>query len=272
IVAEIKSRVEEGCNEVVLTGTRVGAYDCMSGLDGLIERILDETTVARIRLSSLRPQELEPSLIRLWRSNERVCRHLHMSLQSGSDATLRRMGRDYSTDEYETALNMIREAMPDIAVTTDVIVGFPGETDDEFEQSYSFCQRIGFADLHIFAYSIRPGTPSAQMTGKVPDKIKKDRSLAMLNMAWHSARDYRRGFTGKTVPVLWEEQKGNNIWIGRTDNYIKIMTRSVVSLCNRLINARLGDECEDALWGELEEDGHIPAQNEERPTGQRSVS
>ena len=249
VIAEIKARVGEGCNEVILTGTRIGAYDGVGGLEGLAQRILNETAVARLRLSSLQPAELLPSLIRLWKNNQRICRHLHLALQSGSDPVLCRMNRRYSTGEYFQKVAEIRDAMPDIAITTDVIVGFPGETEAQFEQSYWFCEGIGFADLHIFPYSARPGTPASRMADKVQEKFKKDRSRAMIDLAEQSSQGFRRRFIGKTMPVLWEEQKEGHLWIGHTGNYIKVVTRSNEPLANRLLQTELGIEHGDALWG-----------------------
>ena len=251
VISEVRDRASRGYQEVVLTGTRIGAYDGAGGLEGLVRRILDNTTIPRLRLSSLQPRELSTSFIKLWRDSGRICRHLHLALQSGTDSVLKRMGRGYSTSEYEEAVNLVREAMPDVAITTDVIVGFPGESEEEFEESHRFCERIGFAGLHIFPYSARPGTPAARMSGKVPEKIKKARSRIMLELASRSAREFRRRFSGQAMPVLWEEQKGENLWVGHTGNYIKVVTRSDEPLRGCLLETRLGGEYEDALWGDM---------------------
>ena len=251
ILAEIESREQEGCKEVVLTGTRIGNWDGEGGLEGLLRRILEETTIPRIRLSSLQPREISPALMELWRDNERICRHLHLALQSGCDATLKNMKRKYSIDEYEIAVDMVREVMPDISITTDIIVGFPGETDYEFEESYLFCERIGFANMHIFPYSSRAGTPAAKMPGKVPDKVKKSRSRRMIEMAKLNSLAFRHKFGGKVMPVLWEEQKPNNLWVGHTGNYIKVYACSSCSLSNCLLATKLGDEYLQGLWGEV---------------------
>ncbi len=250
VLSEVKDRAGKGYQEVVLTGTRIGAYDGVGGLAGLVRRILDDTAIPRLRLSSLQPGKIS-ALTELWRDSGRICRHLHLALQSGSDSVLKRMGRGYCTSEYEEAVNSVREGMPDVAITTDVIVGFPGESEEEFEESYRFCERIGFAGLHIFPYSARPGTPAARMPGKVPEKIKKSRSRIMLDLAGRSARDFRRLFSGQTMPVLWEERKGEALWIGHTGNHIKVITRSVESLRGCLLETRLGGEYEDALWGDI---------------------
>jgi len=251
ILSEIESREQEGCKEIVLTGTRIGNWDGESGLEGLVRRILEETAIPRIRLSSLQPRELSPALVDLWKVSDRVCQHLHLALQSGCGTTLERMRREYSIGEYESAVNMVRDAIPDIAITTDIIVGFPGETEGEFEESYRFCERVGFANMHIFPYSSRTGTLAAKMPGKVPDKVKKSRSQRMLEMAKQSSAAFRHKFKGEVVPVLWEEQKSNNLWIGHTGNYIKVLTRSSHSLKNCLVPVKLGDEHQQGMWGEV---------------------
>jgi len=252
VISEIKAREEEGYKEVILTGTQIGSYEGNGGLEGLIRRILTETSIPRVHLSSLQPQDLSPSLVQLWKSEPRICRHLHLPLQSGSDTVLRRMGRSYSRQEYEQALTLIREAIPDIAVTTDVIVGFPGESEEEFEQSYEFCARIGFAGLHVFPYSIRPGTPASRMPNQVPENVKRARAQKMLELAKESAQSFRRRFLGQTLVVLWEEQKEDSLWVGHTDNYLKVFVESKVSLNNRLTKAKLIGEHGRGLWGVLE--------------------
>ncbi|MCL0094018.1 tRNA (N(6)-L-threonylcarbamoyladenosine(37)-C(2))-methylthiotransferase MtaB [Dehalococcoidia bacterium] len=251
VISEVRDKAGRGYQEIVLTGTRIGAYDGAGGLAGLVRRILDDTAISRLRLSSLQPGELSTSFIELWRDSGRICRHLHLALQSGSDSVLKRMGRGYCTSEYEETVNLVREAMPDVAITTDVIVGFPGESEEEFEESHRFCERIGFAGLHIFPYSARPGTPAARMSGKVPEKIKKARSRIMIDLASRSAREFRRRFSGRTMPVLWEEAKGENLWVGHTGNYIKVIARSDEPLRGCLIETKLGSGYEDALWGDM---------------------
>ena len=252
IVTEVQNRVDEGCKEVVLTGTRIGQYGDKGGLEELVQRILDDTALLRLRLSSLQPSELSSSLVQLWKNNTRVCRHVHLALQSGSDSVLQRMGRQYSTAEYEDAVNTIRDAMHDIAITTDVIIGFPGESEAEFEESYRFCERIAFAGLHVFPYSVRPGTIAAKMHGRVSEKVKKDRSQKMLGLANQSKREYCRKFLGAIVPVLWEEGNGSNLWIGHTDNYIKVTALSREPLHNLLLETQLRSEHAGTMWGEIE--------------------
>lgn len=245
-VAEVIARVERGYREVVLTGTQIGSY--RNGLCSLIRRIMAETDVQRLRLSSLQPQEITPSLLTLWQDFTRhLCRHIHLPLQSGSNAVLRRMGRSYSTDDYEQAVSRIREAIPDVAITTDVIVGFPGETVEEYAESYRFCQRMAFSNIHVFPYSERTGTSAALMPDKIDDRVKKERSERMLKLAEESARSFNDRFVGHTMMVLWEQEVQEGTWAGLTDNYIRVVTRSEEPLRNRLMPAILGTGNEHCL-------------------------
>lgn len=245
VIAEVKARVAEGYKEVILTGTQIGAY---GELKELVQRILTETEVQRLRLSSLQPQDLSPSFIELW-ADERVCRHLHLPLQSGSDALLQRMGRRYLTADYERAVTLAREAVPELSITTDVMVGFPGESEAEFEESYRFCERIGFAAMHVFPYSPRPGTVAARMPDKVKPEIKKERSRRMLKLAQGMAQRFRERFLGQTMMVLWERRNGEH-QEGFTDNYIRVFSSSSEPLSNQLLPVKLVASHGNGLWGE----------------------
>jgi threonylcarbamoyladenosine tRNA methylthiotransferase MtaB len=239
IIDEIKRREAEGYQEIVLTGTRVGGYN-FSGLDlrGLLQRILVETKIPRIRLSSIQPQEISPELITLWKKN-RLCPHFHLSLQSGSAGVLERMNRRYSPEDYQNVLDLIRQEVLAVAITTDVIVGFPGETDKEFEESLALCKEFGFARIHVFSYSPRTGTEAARMTGQVPEKVKKERSRRMLALAEESARKFKESFAGETLDVLWEKQTEDGDWTGITGNYIRVSMKSDDNLSNKLQSAKV---------------------------------
>ena len=239
IVNEIKLRASEGYQEIVLTGTRVGGY-FFSGTDliKLLRRILDETDIPRIRLSSLQPQEISPGLIKLWKNN-RLAPHFHLSLQSGSAGVLGRMKRRYAPDDYADAVDLIRKVVPAVAITTDIIVGFPGETDKEFEESLEFCRKMGFARIHVFSYSPRSGTKASGMTPKVPDKTKKERSQKMLKLAEESAVNFKESFAGEYLDVLWEKQTEDGDWSGITGNYIRVFTKSDNNLSNKVTHARV---------------------------------
>ncbi len=253
IVAKVRHRVADGNKEVVLTGVKIGSYSYNGvNLRELLEHILAETDVARLRLSSLQPQEISPELIALWHDN-RLCRHFHLSLQSGSDSVLRRMKRRYSISDYRQSVSLIRALVPEAAITTDIIVGFPGETSAEFKQGDKFCQELGFARIHVFPYSSRPGTPASRMPNQVADRVKKQRSQRMLALAKESAQSFSRQFLGRTMPVLWEKQT-DGTWSGHSDNYIKVYTRSNKDLTNKLLPVKLVKLFNrDGVWGEVKQ-------------------
>ncbi|MBL7125375.1 MAG: tRNA (N(6)-L-threonylcarbamoyladenosine(37)-C(2))-methylthiotransferase MtaB [Dehalococcoidales bacterium] len=249
VVAEVNHRIAEGYKEVVLTGTEIGLYNYEGvNLEGLLQHILTETDVERLRLSSLQPQEISPELIGLW-CDKRLCRHFHLSLQSGSDTVLSRMNRRYTVGDYQQAVALIRGMVPEVAITTDIIVGFPGETEKEFEQSYNFCRQMEFARIHVFPYSPRQETQAAQMPNQVEDDVKRERSQRMLALAEESAQNFRQQFLGKTMPVLWEKQSEDGIWSGLTDNYIKVYTRSNKDLTNKLQPVKLVEVNSGGVWG-----------------------
>jgi threonylcarbamoyladenosine tRNA methylthiotransferase MtaB len=250
ILAQIKEKTAAGFKEIVLTGTEIGAYnvECVS-LNELLERILVETDIARLRLSSLQPHHITAELLALWK-NPRLCPHFHLSLQSGSDTVLKRMKRRYKTPDYLRAVAIIRESVPDAAVTTDVIVGFPGETEVEFKESHDFCAQMRFARIHVFPYSPRPGTAAAEMPGQVPEPVKKERVQKMLALAKESAQGFQKGFSGKPLEVLWEQQAGG-IWSGLTGNYIKVYAKSSKDLTNIVTPVKLIRIYRDGVWGEI---------------------
>ena len=241
VIREIKARVDDGYREIVLTGTEIGSYnDKGAGLMRLIEMILGETGVIRLHLSSLQPQEISPGLLELWR-DRRICRHFHVALQSGSDTILKRMRRRYDKSGYQKAVDGIRDIISDASVTTDVMVGFPGESETEFGESLEFCSAMQFAALHVFSYSPRPGTLAAGMSGKVNEQVKKQRSVQMLELAAESAERFAQRYTGQNREVLWENElrPGSGIYSGLTDNYIRAYTGSPVDLTNMISIARM---------------------------------
>jgi len=199
VVTEINDKVSHGFKEVVLTGTEIGSYNYDGlNLNELIDIILKETSIERLRLSSLQPQEVTPSLISLWK-DKRLCPHFHLSLQSGSDSVLKRMRRLYTTDDYANAVSLIRSVAGDAAITTDIIVGFPGESDDEFSESYNFCKKMGFARIHVFSYSKRRGTAANIMPNQISPQVKKKRSDLMLALAEEAAAAFYSSFIGKSL-------------------------------------------------------------------------
>ena len=223
ILADVASLVQQGYHEVVLTGVHVGAYgrDRGDDLTELVRAILAYASPDRLRLSSIEPWDLTPGFFALWQ-DPRMCRHLHLSLQSGCDATLERMNRNYSTAQYADLVARARDAIPDLAVTTDVIAGFPGETERDHAASAAFIARMGFARTHVFAYSERPGTPAATMPDQVNPQIRRQRARALREIAQSSGETFRQAFVGRTVPVLWEARLAAGGWSGLTDNYIRV--------------------------------------------------
>lgn len=247
ILDEIRARVAEGYKEIVLTGVYVGAYGRDAGaaspnnLHSLVTDILAQTTVPRLRLSSIEPWDLSPDFFELWQT-PRLCRHLHLPLQSGCDATLQRMGRHYTTATFAQIVAAAREAIPGVAVTTDLIVGFPGESEEEFAASYEFVARIDFARLHVFPYSMQPGTPAAAMPGQIPHTVKKARARQMIALGQQMAARFQRAFVDQTLEVLWEHGRNTTrkcTWSGLTDNYIRVTAVSEDDLTNTLLPARL---------------------------------
>ncbi len=251
IIAEIQASTASGCNEVVLTGTEIGSYR-ESGLsfETLLTRVLAETTIPRVRISSLQPQELTPGLLSLW-EDTRLCPHFHVSLQSGSDDVLFRMKRGYSTADYTSALSVIRKVLPCSAVTTDVIAGFPGETEAEFTETLDFCRNAGFARIHVFPFSTRPGTVAASMPGQVIAKVKKERGSRLTAVGVKAALNFRTKKTGAQEDVLWEHTPRINEYSGYTPDYIRVYTRSEQNLTNTITPTRLVKLYHQGIWGEV---------------------
>ena len=276
VVTQVLARQAEGVKEVVLTGTQVGNYGRDLGLAQgpreLLAGLLAESTIPRLRLSSLQAQDISEDLLRLWQ-NRRLCRHFHLPLQSGSDRILAAMHRRYTTDQFCQAVALIRRWLPDVAITTDVIVGFPSEEDEDFQRTHDLCQELAFAAIHVFPYSRRPGTLAALAKEQVPHAVKRQRLERMLNLARASADAFRAHFRGRTLDVLWEDAKARRhgqapLWRGLTDNYLRVYTCAEngsasgrcpgFDLANRLLPARLGEPLDDGLWGELEPTADAP--------------
>ncbi len=253
VLDQIKSLVEEGYQEIILTGTDIGTYKSGKvNLVGILREILAETTVPRLRLSSLQAQEISPDLLPLF-ADPRICRHVHLPLQSGSDAVLRDMRRRYTTEEFRQAASRLRHIAPDIAITTDVIVGFPGETPSHFAETRILCKDVGFARIHAFPYSPRPGTPAAGMTPRVDSSTQNERLAIMLQLAKESGDNFKQRFLGTVLPVLWETSARDDpsLFSGLTDNYIRVYVKTQDDLRNRIIPTRLLRLENGKVFGEL---------------------
>jgi threonylcarbamoyladenosine tRNA methylthiotransferase MtaB len=229
VLNEIRYLHAVGYQEAVLTGVHLGSYGHdlgnRRGLIDLVTTILNETHIPRVRLSSLEPWDLDEDFFALW-ENPRLCRHLHLPLQSGSDKTLKRMLRHTSQANFSALMRSAREVVPEMCITTDVIVGFPGEAEADYQESKAFIEAMEFAGLHVFPYSRRPGTPAARMKGHVDDRVKKQRSAELLSLSKQLEATYARQFVGQTLDVLWEQVGGVTqegfINVGYTDNYLRV--------------------------------------------------
>lgn len=168
-----------------------------------------------------------------------LCPHFHLSLQSGCSSTLKRMNRHYSAEDFEKAANLLRENIPDVSLTTDIMVGFPGETEEEFEKSYNFCKKIGFMQMHVFKYSVREGTKAADMTDQVPENIKDIRSEKMLALSKEMHKNFRDKYIGKKMTVLVEEKTSSGKYHGTLPNYLDVYISSEEDISNRFIETEI---------------------------------
>jgi threonylcarbamoyladenosine tRNA methylthiotransferase MtaB len=259
VVSQVARFAATGYREVVLTAVHMGSYGLdltpSTTLAELVRRVLAETPVERLRLSSIEPEDFDREMLALWR-DQRLCRHFHLALDSGCDDTLRRMRRRYAASEYRDLVNAIRRAIPDVAITTDVMVGFPGETDAEFETSAAFVADQGFAAIHVFPYSSRRRTTASKLPDHVIPEVKQRRTELMLDVARRSAESYRRRFLGAVVPVLYEGAvrlpDGGQAWEGLTDTYIRVRAPSSVALTNRIVPTRLIELSENGVVGAID--------------------
>lgn len=256
LIEQIQSRVKEGYKEVVLTGTQLGSYGFdipKMSLESLLELIIVNTSIPRIRVSSLQPQEFTARLMELW-NDRRMCPHFHIPLQSGNDEILERMRRRYNTDQYRVALEKVLTNYPDASVTTDVIVGFPGEEADAADETFKFCQSLELSDMHIFPYSVRLGTSAAYMHPSVPSVIKRTWVQRMLDLAKIKEKTFRLRFMGLDRPVLWEktdDKLGLGIYTGRTDNYIKVKAFSDTPVINEITSTKLLWDDNGQVFGKI---------------------
>jgi threonylcarbamoyladenosine tRNA methylthiotransferase MtaB len=256
VLHDVTSAVDGGAQEVVLTGVHLGSwgqdFEQPAGLYDLVAAILTHSPVPRLRLSSLEPWDLDERFFSLW-SEPRLCRHLHLPLQSGSAGTLRRMARKTTPESFAGLVQAARAISPDIAITTDVIVGFPGESEAAFAESLAFVQAVNLAGGHVFSYSARTGTPAARMPDQVPSAVRKERSAVMRSVLAESAERYRCKFIGRVMPVLWEatDAYGPQGWSlhGLTDNYLRVSAVWPERLWNQISLVRLDALSEEGLQG-----------------------
>jgi threonylcarbamoyladenosine tRNA methylthiotransferase MtaB len=263
ILKDVQSALDGGVQEIVLTGVHLGSwgrdFTSPQRLADLVSALLTRTSIPRLRLSSLEPWDLDSAFFDLWQ-DPRLCRHLHLPLQSGSRSVLRRMARRTTPEAFAALVDSARQRIPDVAVTTDVIVGFPGETEAEFEETVSFVRDLSFAGGHVFAYSARPGTPAARMKNQLHGEIVRERSARLRQLFAELAAMYRRRFVGQKLSVLWEtvSQLSDSGWKmeGLTDNYLRVFAYAPEPRWNRLDTVLLTAMEEDELGGVIEETNH----------------
>ena len=249
VVREVRDLAENGCREVVLTGIHLSSYgvdfDGQRHLLDLIRAVHGVEGILRIRLGSLEPGIITEEFAEALAALPKICPHFHLSLQSGCDATLKRMNRKYTSAEYYEKCRILRNCFDRPALTTDVIVGFPGETEEEFRESMAFVEKVDFYETHIFKYSRREGTRAAVMDGQVSEQVKAERSALMIALGERRRKAYEAGFIGKTVEVLVEEEArigGKIMQTGHTREYMKIALESEKNLRNSIINVQIDNE------------------------------
>jgi threonylcarbamoyladenosine tRNA methylthiotransferase MtaB len=238
---DIHAALAGGVKEIVLSGVQLGAwgreFSMPQSLQDLIASILNHQQISRVRLSSIEPWEFDLKMLDLWQ-DARLCRHLHIPLQSGSDHILKKMGRPITVKAYSRLLDAIRIKIPQIAITTDIITGFPGETESDFDATKVQIAKFGFAGGHVFSYSPRPGTAAYRMDGRQPTPVVKARNAALRDQFIHTSRKFKEGLIGKTAHVLWEasQQNPDGSWqlSGLTDHYMRVSTRSDLDLRNTI--------------------------------------
>ena len=253
VLEEVKRLAASGYQEVVLTGIHLSSYgiDCEESLLHLIQMVHQVEGIRRIRLGSLEPRIVTETFAEELAKMEKICPHFHLSLQSGCDATLARMNRKYTTEEYENACNILRKNFTHPAITTDVIVGFPGETEEEFAQTKEYLKRIHFYEMHIFKYSRRQGTRAAVMEHQVPEEIKTKRSAQLLALAESMSREFRAYYVGKEEEVLFEEPMevdGETWYTGYTKEYVKIAAKTSEPLDNVMKRGRVEAALTDEIY------------------------
>ena len=260
VILDIQSALGGGAKEIVLTGVHLGSwgYDFNSHLRDLIKTILRETDVPRLRLSSLEPWDLDTGFFSLW-DDKRLMPHLHLPLQSGCESTLRRMARKTTPDSFRKLISAARDVMPGAAITTDIIAGFPGETEEEFAESLEFVKKMNFAGGHVFTYSPRPDTGAAKMKGQIRPELRKRRNHILQDALEASAKSYRQKFLGQTISVLWESTSEMGEWgwqmEGLTGNYLRVTALAPSPRWNQIDQVKINEYDRNRMKGVISNTG-----------------
>jgi len=258
VIQAAEELISAGYKEIILTGIHTGAYGVdltpQIDLSHLVEMLIQLPGLKRLRISSLDPNEIGDNLLNVIVHSTVLCRHLHIPLQSGDDRILKQMNRVYDTAQYEKLVDKIKDRVPGIALTTDIMVGFPGETEEEFLHTYDFAEKIGFSGLHVFKYSPRNGTPAASFPGQVAPDVKEDRSNRLIALGERLLKKYAENYLGKTVEVLVEQKidlSGQTYWEGHSSNYLNIVFPSEQDFKGRLVEVNLDRFQDGIIFGHL---------------------
>ncbi len=256
VINEVEKLSKSGFKEIVLTGIHIASYGVDMNdkymLHRLIRKISEIPGIERIRFSSIEPRLIDEEFMKVLVDSGKVCDHFHLSLQSGSDSILKVMNRKYTTKEFEEIVNLIREYMPEAAITTDIIVGFPKETDENFQESYEFLEKIGFSRLHVFKYSPREGTPAAKMKEQIDGNIKNERSAKLIELGKENTRNFNEKYLGERVQVLIEENIDEAEYMeGYTSNYIRVRTDFDIELIGEIVEVEIEELNGEVLTGKV---------------------
>ena len=255
VVAEVKRLAKNGFKEVVLTGIHVASYGKDrrdTSLLDILKQVHEVEGIERIRFSSIEPNVVTEEFAQTMAALPKVCDHFHLSLQSGCDKTLKEMNRKYDTEKYRQAAATLRKYLPKVALTTDIIVGFPGETEEDFRESYAFAEEIGFAKIHVFPYSPKRGTPAAARKDQLLNAVKSERSHTLIQLSDRMAADFLADAVGTDAEVLYERAVGEGIYEGHTTNYMKVHGRSEADLTNRIAKTHITRAEGEMLFGDVE--------------------
>lgn len=247
VIRQAQKLVDAGYKEIVLTGIHTGGYgeDLKDYNFAMLLKDIDEQVkgLKRLRISSIEASQITDEVIEVLKSSDKIVRHLHIPLQSGSDSVLKRMRRKYTMEFYAERLNKLREALPGLAVTSDVIVGFPGETEEEFMETYNFVKEHRYAELHVFPYSKRTGTPAARMENQVSEEIKNDRVHRLITLSDQLAKEYASQFEGQVLEVIpeepYKEDPESGKYEGYTDNYLKVVFPATSDMVGKIVKVKL---------------------------------
>lgn len=259
IILEVNRLADAGFKEIVLTGIHIASYGKDLGnirLIDIIEEISQIPSIERIRLSSVEPNMITEDFIKRVKELPKFCNHFHLSLQSGSDSVLKRMNRKYTSKEYLDKVNLIKRYMPNVGLTTDIIVGFPGETDEQFEETCKFVKKIGFLKVHVFKYSPREGTAASKFKEQINGRIKRDRSKKLIEISEEMTKKYLKGFLNKRMDVLFESDVKDHVEMmeGYTTNYIKVMAPCKSDIEGEILTVLTEYIKEEEIIGKIIED------------------